>query len=120
MVSTVFSKKQFTVLSIEKEELKNLMNDLRNRNHLILYPCFTKQDVENVSDLINEKMQKSIINEIDSNTPRKLGVKNWTGFRVKGVQSIESIYNNMFRIRTEHGSFMSDSFELFVWNGSKM
>lgn len=119
MVSTVFSKKQFTILSLKEEELTNLAQELINgRNNLILYPCFNNQDIKNISDLIDEKMQSSLINEIKTDHPKghgpKLCVKNWTGFKVKGVTSIEHLNNKMFRIRTEHGSFMSDSFELFI------
>jgi len=120
MVSTVFSKKQFTVFSLEKEELNNLAQDLaKNHNHLILYPLITKKNVKDVSDLIDKKMQKSLINEIETDHQWKkdakpLSVKNWTGFKVKNVLSVEHLYDNMFRINTEHGSFMSDSFELFI------
>ena len=118
MVSTVFSKKQFTVLSVKKDELKNLINDLKGRNHLILYPCFTPENIEDVSDLIDEKMQTSILHEIETDypggKPKELIVKNWTGFKLKGVQSIECLSNGMFRIRSKEGSFMTDSFELFI------
>lgn len=120
MVSTVFSKKQFTILSLKEEsELSNFAQLAKNRNHLILYPLITKQNVEDVSDLIDEKMQKAIINEIKADHPQTkdatpIFVKNWTGFTVKNVLSIEHLYDNMFRIYTKHGSFMTDSFELHI------
>lgn len=120
MVSTVFSKKQFTILSLkERSELNTLTEYANGRNNLILYPLITKKNVKDVSDLINEKMQKSLINEIETNHPQTkdsqpLSVKNWNGFKVKNVLSIEHFQDDLFRIRTEQGSFISNSFELFI------
>lgn len=119
MVSTVFSKKQFCFIKIFKsEDVLDYINDLtKNHNHMILYPVNNKKEVENVSDLIDEKMQKALISEIESDHPQvknssSLFVKNWTGFKVKGVNMIEHLYDDMFRIYTGHGTFISNSFEL--------
>lgn len=120
MVSTVFSKKQFTILSLkDKSELNTLTEYANGRNNLILYPLITKKNVKDVSDLIDEKMQKSLINEIETDHPQTkdsqpLSVKNWTGFRVKNVLSIEHLHDDFFRIRTKEGSFISNSFEFFI------
>lgn len=119
MVSTVFSKKQFTILSIKKEELNNFVQELKSRNHLILYPLVTKKNVEDVSDLIDKKMQKSLIDEIETDNPqtkdsKSLSVKNWTGFKVKNVLSIEHVRDEFFRIRTGEGTFISNSFEFSI------
>jgi len=120
MVSTVFSKKQFTILSLrEKSELNTLKEYAKGRNHLIIYPLITKKNVKDVSDLINEKMQKSLINEIETDHPQThdsqpLSVINWNGFKVKNVLSIEHFQDDLFRIRTEQGSFISNSFEFFI------
>lgn len=119
MVSTVFSKKQFCFIKIFKsEDVLDYINDLtKNHNHMILYPVNSKKEVENVSDLIDEKMQKALISEIESDHPQtknsnSLSVKNWTGFKVKGVSMIEHLCDDMFRIYTGHGTFISNSFEL--------
>lgn len=120
MVSTVFSKKQFTILSLkERSELNTLTEYSNGRNNLILYPLITKKNVKDVSDLINEKMQKSLINEIETDHPQTkdsqpLSVMNWNGFKVKNVLSIEHFQDDLFRIRTEQGAFISNSFELFI------
>lgn len=119
MVSTVFSKKQFCFIRIFKsEDVLDYINDLtKNHNHMILYPVNSKKEVENVSDLIDEKMQKALISEIESDHPQvknssSLSVKNWTGFKAKGVSMIEHLRDDMFRIYTERGTFISNSFEL--------
>lgn len=119
MVSTVFSKKQFCFIRIFKsEDVLDYINDLtKNHNHMILYPVNSKKEVENISDLIDEKMQKALISEIESDHPQaknssSLSVKNWTGFKVKGVNMIEHLRDDMFRIYTEHRTFISNSFEL--------
>ena len=119
MVSTVFSKKQFCFIRIFKsEDVLDYINDLtKNHNHMILYPVNSKKEIENISDLIDEKMQKALISEIESDHPQTknsspLSVKNWTGFKAKGVSMIEHLYDDMFRIYTEHGIFISNSFEL--------
>ena len=119
MVSTVFSKKQFCFIRIFKsEDVLDYINDLtKNHNHMILYPVNSKKEVENVSDLIDEKMQKALISEIESDHPQtknssSLSVKNWTGFKAKGVSMIEHLHDDMFRIYTERGTFISNSFEL--------
>lgn len=119
MVSTVFSKKQFCFIRIFKsEDVLDYINDLtKNHNHMILYPVNSKKEVENVSDLIDEKMQKALISEIESEHPQtknssSLSVKNWNGLKVKGVSMIEHLHDDMFRIYTEHGIFISNSFEL--------
>lgn len=120
MVSTVFSKKQFTILSLkERSELNTLTEYANGRNNLILYPLITKKNVKDVSDLIDEKMQKSLINEIETDHPQMkdsqpLSVKNWTGFIVKNVLSIEHLHDDFFRIRAKEGSFISNSFEFFI------
>jgi hypothetical protein len=119
MVSTVFSKKQFCFIRIFKsEDVLDYINDLtKNHNHMILYPVNSKKEVENVSDLIDEKMQKALISEIESEHPQtknsgSLSVKNWNGLKAKGVSMIEHLRDDMFRIYTEHGTFISNSFEL--------
>ena len=119
MVSTVFSKKQFCFIRIFKsEDVLDYINDLtKNHNNMILYPVNSKKEVENVSDLIDEKMQKALISEIESEHPQtknssSLSVKNWNGLKTKGVSMIEHLHDDMFRIYTECGTFISNSFEL--------
>jgi len=119
MVSTVFSKKQFCFIrTFKSEDVLDYINDLtKNHNHMILYPVNSKKEVENVSDLIDEKMQKALISEIESDHPQtknssSLSVKNWTGFKAKEVSMIEHLRDDMFRIYTERGTFISNSFEL--------
>ena len=116
MVSTVLSKKQFTVISIEKNELNSFLNDFKSRNDLIMYPLITKQNVEDVSDLLNEKLCTSLIHEIESNNPsdKCLNVKNLGHVRFKNVLSIEHVFEDIFRFRTENVTFMSNCFEFFM------
>ena len=116
MVSTVLSKKQFTILSVKKEDLATIAQEMaKGRNHLILYPCVTNKNVKDVSDLISTDDKKQLFSEVKTNNPKdkKLSVKNFTGFKLTGVLSIEALDYGMFRIRTEEGSFLSNSFELF-------
>lgn len=112
MVSTVFSKKQFSVLSVTKEELPTLAQDLaKGRNHLILYPCLNKQNIKDISDLIDAKTKVALLSDTAN---KKLGVKNWTGFKSKGVVFIEHLHDEFFRIHTEKSSFVSSEFELYI------
>ncbi len=117
LMATVFSKKQFSILSVQKEDLANIAQEMsKGRNDLILYPCITQQNVKDVADLISSSEKKHLISLVKTDNPtnKKLSVKNCTGFKAKGVLSIEALQYGMFRIRTENGSFLSNSFELFM------
>ena len=118
MVSTVFSKKQFSILSIDAKELLNLpQNRAKIRKHLILYPCINQQNVKNISDLIDAQTKRYLLAECKKegvNGEKKLCVKNWTGRKMKGVLFIEHLYDDFFRIHTEEGTFMSNEFNLYV------
>lgn len=121
MVSTVFSKKQLGFVKIFKsEDVLDYINDLtKNYSHITLYPVNSKKEIKNVSNLVNERMQKALIDEIEMDHPQSkdsnsLSVKNWTGFTLKNILSIEHLYDDFFRINAEEGSFISNSFELFI------
>lgn len=119
MVSTVFSKKQFSILSInKKEEFVNLVQDLAKiRKHLILYPCINKQNVRDIQDLIDDKTIAYLESECkrcNAISEKKLCVTNWTGLKLKDVVFIEHLHDNFFKVQTRNRFFVSDSFELYV------
>lgn len=117
MVSTVFSKKQFCFIKIFKsEDVLDYINDLiKNHNHMILYPVNTKQDVENISDLIDDKWKNAILSEIDS----KKAIKSLTAKRkygkekVENVQFIEHLGGPTFRIKGTKNEMITFNFDLY-------
>lgn len=111
MVSTVFSKKQFTVVSCrEDENFTNFLDEFRHRQNLILFPILNKEDINNIEDLLDEKELKSLLSEVQEANPyrKKFAVTNFTGFTV-AVRCIEHIHYDLFRFYTDYGNFVSNS-----------
>lgn len=115
MVYTALSKKQYSYVEIYQEDcvLDYLNSLIQNHQHVILYPVNTRQEIENISDLIDEKWRKSLISEISDRKQKPLMAKQVNGKIIKNVQFIEHVNGPVFRIRGKNGEISSFNFSLF-------
>lgn len=116
MVSTVLSKKQFCFVEIYKQEdVIEYINDLaKNHQHVILYPIHNEQDVENISDLIDNDWKKCLLKEIQQD-PKVLVAKQLNGTKtIKNVQFIEHVNGPAFLIKGKNKEFTSFNFSLYL------
>lgn len=119
MVYTALSKKQYSFVEIYKiEDANDYISELvKNRQHVILYPINTEEQLNNVSDLMDEKWQSSLLFEIKSikkpievlNAKRSHG----RGKTIKNVQFIEHLGGPTFKIKGENGELITFNFSLF-------
>lgn len=119
MVYTALSKKQYSFVEIYKiEDAEDYINELvKNRQHVILYPINTEEQLDNVSDLMDEKWQSSLLSEIKSikkpieilNAKRSCGIDK----TIKNVQFIEHLGGPTFKIKGENGELITFNFSLF-------
>lgn len=118
MVSTVLSKKQFTYVGIE--ENANLLHELTmisiNHAKTIFFPIMNKEDVENISDLVSPKWKDAILAEIEENTIKVpfLCIKNFNNRKFSKVRRIEHVMNDMFKITSDDGNFVSNDFTPYL------
>ena len=115
MVYTALSKKQYSYVEIyQKEGVLEYLNELtQSRQHMILYPVNTKQEISAISDLIDEKWKRSLLSEIADHKQKPLMVKQINGKVIKNVQFIEHVNGPVFRIRGKNGEISSFNFSLF-------
>ena len=117
MVSTVFSKKQFSFISIEDDVFNAIWQLAKSRNHLILYPVNSMREIENVSDLISEDWKKVLVSELQSEQKietRSLTAKAFNGKKVSRVQFIEHLHGPVFCIKGQNREIVSSNFDLFL------
>ena len=119
MVYTALSKKQYSFVEIHNiEDAEDYINELvKNRQHVILYPINTEEQLDNVSDLLDEKWQSSLLSEIENvkKPIRIINAKRSHGKDriIKNVQLIEHLGGPTFRIKGENGELITFNFSLF-------
>lgn len=110
MVSTVFSKKQFTYVIINKEEdfLLELMKLAFNHTKIVLFPIMNKQDISNIENLVDNKWKDALFNQVnDNNQILGLEIRN----QCVRVYSLEHIENDVFNIMSDKGIFTANTFK---------
>ena len=120
MVSTVFSKKQFTFITIKRD--CNLLHELSmiamNHAKTLFFPIMNLQDVRNIKDLVDDDWYKSLKHEVKFDiqgygTPH-FGIRNWNKVEFHNVTCIEHFMNDIFNITSENGKLTSNDFSGFI------
>lgn len=109
MVTTVGQRKDIAFIIINKGEdvVHELMKLALDSPDSIFFPIMNKEDVERVSEHVNDEWKQALFNQIKDDTKAM-------GFQLRGqcvrVRSIEHFKEDVFNIKSDSGTFTVDYF----------
>lgn len=109
MITTVGQHKDIAFITINKEEdvVHELMKLALDLPDPIFFPIMNKEDVERVSEHVNDEWKQALFNQIKDDTKVM-------GFQLRGqcvrARSIEHFKEDVFNITSDSGIFTVDYF----------
>lgn len=110
MVSTVFHKRQFSILEIKEGQSFEILQNLKSRNELVLFPLMNKAHVKSLMDILSLEERKDIMSMIETDGEKKITLINFNKMKFRDVIRIEHVFADMFRFTTSNGTVITNSF----------